>query len=443
MPAASARLPVVGAGSGRRRGGSPFRAAAPSITAALLYALALLIWLGVGDQLPGGRWFAVHLFTLGVLTNLVLTFSEHFARTLTHTAGERARWWPAVTNLAILLVLIGIPTRQRAVLVVGATVLSGVVLCGYLRLRRMRRAALGARFAWIVRVYERAHAAFLHGAVLGALLGVGLLPGAWYLAGRIAHLHANVLGWGGLTLLATLVFFGPTIARTRIESGADLRAARALRLGATGLSTAIALLVLTGVGGPASLAARIGAAVGLVAFAWAVTVVCLPVARAVRAAAPTASRPLILAVCWWFPVVAWADVLLVGAGAWRWLDGLGVAALTGVLAQAVLATLVYLAPMLRGRSTGDRETVRLRLEVGSRTRAVVFDTGSAIAVLGALRLTERLPIAGLGWSLLGLAVLSALVPALWPLALRDGSPTTNGSAPPVGRTEVRDPSERR
>jgi hypothetical protein len=411
--------PAATAGTGRPRGASPFAAAAPSITAALLYGMALVVWLVVGDRLPGGRWFAVHLFTLGVLTNLVLTFSEHFARTVTRKEGERAAWWPLLTNLGVVLVLVGLPSGLRPALVAGATILTGVVFAAYLRLRRMRRHAVGARFAWIVRVYERAHGAFIHGAVIGALLGVGLLPGGWYVGGRLAHLHANVLGWGGLTLLATLVFFGPTMARTRIEPGADERAARALRHGASGLSIGIVLLLLTGIGGTAATAARIGAALGLAVFAWSATAVCIPVAQAVRRARPTAARPLILAVCAWFPVVVWADVAVVAAGGWRWVDALGVAALGGVLAQAILAALVYLAPMLRGRSTGDRETIRERLERGARTRVVLFDLGVVASVVGALRLVDVGPLAGLGWVTIAATMVATALVAVWPVRLAD------------------------
>jgi hypothetical protein len=415
----SGSRPPPAAGHGRPRGASPFAAAAPTIAAALLYGAALVLWLVVGDRLPGGRWFAVHLFTLGVLTNLVLTFSEHFARTVTRTEGERAAWWPLLTNLGIVLVLVGLPSGLRPALVAGATILTGVVFAAYLRLRRMRRHAVGARFAWIVRVYERAHGAFIHGAVIGALLGVGLLPGGWYLGGRLAHLHANVLGWGGLTLLATLVFFGPTMARTRIEPGADERAARALRHGASGLSVGIVLLLLTGIGGTAATAARVGAALGLAVFAWSATAVCIPVARAVHRARATAARPLILAVCAWFPVVVWADVAIVAAGRWRWVDALGVAALGGVLAQAILAALVYLAPMLRGRSTGDRETIRERLERGARTRVVLFDLGVVASVVGALRLVDVGPLAGLGWVTIAATMVATAFVAIWPVRLAE------------------------
>jgi hypothetical protein len=411
----SVQRPSPSATGGGARGASPFGPAVPSIVLAVVYALAGLGWLAAGEVLPGGRWFAVHLFTLGVLTNLLLTFSEHFARTLTRTVGERAAWWPVVTNLGILAVLVGLPSGSRALVVLGATLTTGSVLAAHRRIRLMRRSAVGARFVWVVRVYERAHGAFLHGAALGALLGVGLVTGPWYGGVRLAHLHANLLGWGGLTLLATLVFFGPTMARTRIEVGADDRAARALRRGATGLSLAVGMLLLTGLAGTPGLAARGLAAVGLGFYAVAVTVICRPVARVVRCAEATGPRPLVLGVTVWFPLVAWADVAVVATGAWRWLDALGVAALTGVLAQAVLAALVYLAPMLRGRTAAARQQIRGRLEAGARRRAVAVNTAVLACVLGASRLVGgEVPVSAIGWSLLGVVVLTTLVSARRP-----------------------------
>ena len=400
----------------RPRGSSPFGAAAPSIAIALLYLLALLTWLAIGDVLPGGRWFAVHLFTLGVLTNLVLTFSEHFSRTVTRTAGERAAWWPLVTNLGVLGVVVGLPSGQRWLLVAGATVVTGSVFVAYLRIRRMRHQAVGARFGWIARVYERAHGAFIHGAVLGALLGSGVLGGRWYGGARIAHLHANILGWGGLTLLATLVFFGPTMARTRIEDGADARSARWLRHGATGLTVAVLLLLLTPIEGIGGTAFRVAAAVGIGVYAVATTLVCAPVARAVlNAPRATAAQPLVLGVAMLFPVVAWADAVVLALGQWRWLDAVGIAALTGVLAQAILATLIYLAPMLRGRTTAARDLIIARLETGARTRALLFGVGIFSSTLGAARLFDWVPLVAIGWTLIGLVVVVTLLTAPRPV----------------------------
>ncbi len=416
-------LPLLAPGHGKPRGRSPFGAAAPSILAALGYGAALVVWLVAGDLLPGGRPFAVHLFTLGVLTNLVLTFSEHFSRTVTRTAGERAWWWPLVTNLGILLILVGLPTRFLPAMAAGATIMIAVVFLAYVRLRRMRKAAVGARFGWIVRIYERAHGAFIHGAVLGALMGIGVVTGTWFGATRVAHLHANVLGWGGLTLLATLVFFGPTMARTRIEPGADARAARVLRHAATALSVAVLLLFLGGLGGAWTTGMNAAAGFALIVYAIATTLVCLPVGRAVWNARVTAARPLVIGVCVWFPLVVWADAVVVATGSWRWLDALGVVALTGVLAQAILATLVYLAPMLRGRTTGSREVIRERLEIGARSRAAAMAAGVALAATGAARLIDDVPLLAVGGALVVVTMLATAIVALWPL----GEATTDAA----------------
>ncbi len=391
---------------------SPFGAAAPSVVIAVAYAAAVLIWVAAGDRLPGGRWLAVHLFTLGVLTNLVLTFAEHFSRTLTRHPGERAWWWPAITNAGVLGVIVGITVENRWATAAGAIIVSGAVLAAYLRIRRMRKQAIGARFGWIVRVYERAHGAFLHGALLGALLGVGLIPGAWYGGVRSAHLHANVLGWGGLTLLATLVFFGPSMARARITPGADARAAHALRLGATGLTCAVVLLIATGLPGGAGTIARTLAAAGIAVLAWAGTVACWPVIQAVRQARPGAPVPLIIGSCSWLIAVLWLDVAVVAAGRWDLLDILGIAALGGALAQAMLATLMYLAPMLKGRSTAQRDQIRARLDVAARTRGGVFNLGIVMIAVSAVATAPGL--AQLGWTMIGAVVASGLALAVAP-----------------------------
>ncbi|MFO7962038.1 MAG: hypothetical protein R6U94_13950 [Nitriliruptoraceae bacterium] len=392
----------------------------PTLWLAAAYGLAVLVWLAAGPALPGGRWLAVHLFTLGVLTNVILAFSEHFSRAVTRTPGDRAWWWTWVANTGIVLVLVGLPTGWLPGLAVGATILTGVVVAAWWRLRAMRRGAIGARFTWVVRLYERAHAAFVSAAFLGALLGLGLITGPWYLGSRLAHLHANVLGWAGITLLATLVFFGPTMARTRIEPGADERAARALRRGTMALFAAVLLLLLLGLPGGWGTAARLAAGLALAGFALAATSVCLPVLRAVLRARVTASRPLLLGALVWLVAVVWLDAAVVTTGAWRWLDAVGVAALAGVLAPAILSTLVYLAPMLRGRTTGERELVRIRLEVGARTRAVLANLAVVAITVGAARLGGDLPVAGLGWSLLGATVVVTAVTGLWSLGAPDG-----------------------
>lgn len=403
-------------------GRSPFWSAAPAIVAALVYAAAAIAWVLIGDLLPGGRWLAVHLFTLGVLSNLVLTFSQHFGHTVTRAPGDGARWITALLNVGVLATLVGVTQGTDWLTGSGATVATAAVTASYVRLRRARRAAVGARFAWIARVYERAHGAFIHGAILGFLLGLGLLPGEWYLSGRLAHLHINVLGWGGLTLMATLVFFGPTIVRTRIEPGADATAARALRHGATALTVAVLALLASGLGGVGGTVLRVLAGIGFGGFALATTLVVTPVVRAAVAAKPSAPRPLLVALSLWFAVVVWVDAVVVTAGAWRFLDLVGVVALVGVLAQAIASTLTYLAPMLRGRSFTARDALMARLERGAMLRAVALNGGVLLVVAGGLldaAGAEGLLLTRAGWALVVAAFLHLAALGLAPVRVPD------------------------
>ncbi len=408
-------------GGGRRR--SPFATVAPTAGLALVYGVAAAVWIVAGDRLPGGRWLAVHLFTLGVLTNVVVAFSQHFGQTVTRAAGQRWRWQPIVLNAGVVLVLVGIPARTTWATGLGATITTAVVVVAYLRLRRMRHASVGARFAWIARVYERAHGSFVHGAILGALLGLGVLRGSWYGAGRMAHLHVNILGWTGLTLLATLVFFGPTMVRTRIEDGADARAAIALRYGATALTIAVLLMLAAGVGGPAGTALRAIAAATLGVYAWAVGVVCLPVLRAAHAAKPSAARPALIALCGWFPVLIWADVAIVATGRLQLLDALGLAVLAGVLGQAVATAFGYVAPAIRGRTNAERAQLIARMARGGMVRTVAYNVGvAAVAVAaagGSALEAAGSQLAALGWLLVIGSLATQMAVGLWPIGRRE------------------------
>jgi hypothetical protein len=428
------QLPVHGETGARPRGGvvSPFSGTTPSISAALAFAVLATIWLLAGAGLPGGRWLAVHLFTLGVLTNLVWVFSRHFAAKLTSDdAPDRPRpVLAAILNLGIVATLWGTATGLRPALVAGASTVTVVVLVGTVHLRRWRRTAPEARFAWVVRIYERAHGAFVHAAVLGALLGAGALPGAWHLAARDAHLHLAVLGWGGLTLLGTLVFFGPALLRTRMEPGADARAARALRHGTTALSVGAVALLLSGIGGWVGDALRVGAGVALTGVAVATTVVLLPVARAATRAKPGAARLPVLGLSVWMPVAVAVDAVAVAAGQRHWLEAAGVLLLVGVLAQALLAVLVYLMPMLRGRGPRARERLLASAERAAGTRAFIFNTGVALAALGAA-LGPSAGVGGgfvvrVGWTMIGVGLLATLA-VLLRRRVDDGAPTVAAS----------------
>lgn len=397
-----------------RRGASPFAPVLPSVALVLAYTAAALVWVAAGNRLPGGRWLAVHLFTLGVLTNAVVAFTQHFGRTLTRAPEEPLRGVTPLLNVGLLGVLVGLPTQQPWAVAAGATVVTGAVTAAWWRLRRMRRHALGSRFGWIVRLYERAHGAFVHGAVLGLLLGLGVLPGAWHVSARLAHLHVNILGWGGLTLLATMVFFGPTVVRGRIRPGADRRAALLLPWAATALTAAVLALLGSGAGGAVGTAARLLAAAGLAVFAAVATVVILPV---VRVAATTDRSPLrwsLLGVCGWLLVAVWADAAVVALDRPRLLAAVGAAGLVGVLAQAVALTVTYVTVPLRGRSAAARNVLHTRAERLPRLRAAGYNAGVLAIVTAAAGAPAGFGAAG--WGLLAAALVGALLPLVWPVS---------------------------
>lgn len=175
---------------------APFRHLRPAVAAAACYLFAALVWIAFGPALPGGRWFAVHLFTVGVVTNLVVALTHHFAQTLLHAGGLDGR--PArlaLVNAGAVALLAGRAVGWPWLFALGGSALIGAVAWLYVELRRRRKLSLTGRFGFVVRTYERACSAFFHGALLGILMGVGALGGSWYSAARLAHLHVNVLGW--------------------------------------------------------------------------------------------------------------------------------------------------------------------------------------------------------------------------------------------------------
>lgn len=396
------------------RASGPFRDVAPSLVIAFTYLFAVIVWLLFGSVLPGGRWLAVHLFTIGFLSTVILGFTHHFATTLTHAKTTRPRAIPLLFHAGNLTVLYAIPTGNRMLVIIGSTAITVAVFFAYWTLRGLRKNALGARLGWIVRIYERAHGAFLHGALLGALTGATLVTGPLWGSMRLAHLHANVLGWAGLTLAATLVFFGPTLTYTRIRDGADHRAAARLRRAATALTVGLIFLIATGVSQTTHTLSRFAAAASLAVFAYLMIRVLADVALAVVAAKPNPQKPLVLTVCVTFAVVLVGDVAIVAWARWWLIDTLGVLMFTGVLLPSVLATVMYVSPFLTAHTHEARAQRRERFVVGQKTRAAVVTIGGLMVVADTARIPIAWPFAETGFALIGVSVFATVLTAIWP-----------------------------
>ena len=81
----------------------------------------------------------------------------------------------------------------------------------------------------------------------------------------------------------------------------------------------------------------------------------------------------------WFLVAIAVDVVMVAFGSSGWSQELAAMLLVGVLAQLVLAVLVFVGPMLRGRDLATRDRLIARVERLALLRAATFTTTSASA----------------------------------------------------------------
>lgn len=415
------------------RRGSAFSRNTPAIGLAITYGVASIVWLAAGRALPGGPWLVTHLFTLGVLTTLLWSFSRNFAARFTGVGDLRepvAATWVLtfVLGASITSMVTGRALGAHWPLVIGTLGVMVVVASNVITLRRLRARARNDRFLWVVRRYEDTHVIFLVSAGLGGLLGAGVVPGEIHRGVRDAHLQLNVFGWAGLTVLTTLVVFGPALLRVRMEADAERRAADAILRAAMGLGVGTLGLILRSLGlaigdgaeGPATLLLVLGMAVYL----QAVIVVAVPLLRASRADEGSPLRWGVAAALLWLSLGVAIDVVLLTLGRPAWSVGLAVALLVGVFAQLILTVLLYVTPMLRGRDLASREVLIGRTERLPRTRTATLNLGVALALIAdltpGLPTTIAGPLMNTGWLLVILAVAAHLATVLGPLG-RDHS----------------------
>ncbi len=234
-------------------------------TAWMLLAVILLVYqFTLGRQLPQQWWTAVHLITLGVISNAILQWSWYFTRSLLRLraedkhAGAHQTLRQVAFNVAVIALVGGMWWPNVPVAMAAATAVGLIITWHVIALVVSIRSALGARFAVIIRYYVAASVFLLIGIIYGTVLIAPLLGPApqWLVDAQngmsVAHALANGLGWVGLTIAGTLVTLGPTAMRTRMAPDAVSRAVKALPVLVGSLLVAIAaatfnLLWLTGV----------------------------------------------------------------------------------------------------------------------------------------------------------------------------------------------------
>ena len=217
--------------------------------------------------------------------------------------------------------------------------------------------------------------------MVGASLGVVMLFGAATLEAQqrliAAHVHLNLLGWVGLSVLGTLFTLWPTILRTRIVDGTATLARRCPSLLLTGLVVAAAGL---------SFDARWVALAGLMLYSAGVLVVLVPLVRtALRERPAGAAAWSVAASLVWLLAALVVDILAVAGNAphevFAALQPLIPLFLVGFVGQVLLGSLTYLLLVVLG---GGPKAVRANgalLERGWRARLVCLNLALPLTML--------------------------------------------------------------
>src|SRR5699024_12655609 len=110
--------------------------------------MVALVVLGVVHRwVPASTWVIVHVFTLGLLTNSILVWGQHFVESLLHTRpGEAARRVQVrrilLLNGGIVVLVAGMIAAWSAAVGAGAAAVGGAGGSSVGDLRRQTRAAL-------------------------------------------------------------------------------------------------------------------------------------------------------------------------------------------------------------------------------------------------------------------------------------------------------------
>jgi nitrite reductase (NO-forming) len=206
----------------------------------VLYLVAALLF-GVFQRTEEGgepTWLTVHLLLLGAVTNAIITWSDHFVSALLWARSQnRTRQMTIISliNLGIVGVLFSISQHVHWLLIVSATLIAGVIAY-YLRgITSLIKPSLNKRFKEVIAFYQLAALMILLGITLGVVDAYKSDTDIWQPRITLAHLHANLLGWVGLTIVGTLVTLWPTVLRTQMHEKAITRAKLGLKFMIVGI----------------------------------------------------------------------------------------------------------------------------------------------------------------------------------------------------------------
>ena len=161
------------------------------------------------------KWLRVHLVTLGALSEIIFGLAPTLVATARRLPRPKIRWdtW-LFLNAGLVLLLIGIPTITRALIVTGGTLVGIATFLLIKQLIDLRPAQASSKNAGIEgRKFYITGLGYL---ILGGLVGTGLWLG-WSEVLHIAspievHVHTNLWGFAAIILAGLLVDLYPLFA---------------------------------------------------------------------------------------------------------------------------------------------------------------------------------------------------------------------------------------
>lgn len=312
-----------------------------------VWMFLLFITLFVHRWIPNSIWLMVHMVTLGLITNSILIWSQHFTEALLKIKLDDSDRPVQVRriyflNASFVVLIAGIVGALYPLTIIGSAGVGLAVVWHALSLLKQFRQALPSRFGATVKYYIAASCLLPVGATLGAILAHDGNSVAMHNQLLVAHEAVNILGFVGITVVGTLITLWPTMLRTKMHPDAMKISVRALAL----MCAAIAIIFFAALFGQ-----RFIAGAGFMLYALALVYVLGLMVRTCTAKKPTeyTTASVLMAVTWLLVAVIWAGSLL-------FTTRFGVVNLrpitpvfaAGFLLQLLLGAMSYLLPVRMG-----------------------------------------------------------------------------------------------
>lgn len=210
----------------------------------IFYLVAALISgaLQRGEHNGQPAWLTVHLLLLGAVTNAIITWSDHFVSALLWTRSQNHNRQMAVIvllNISIVGVLVSVSTHMKYLIIFFASLMFATIIYFLQGISIAIKRSLNRRFIDLLRYYQFAAFFLLIGISLGVIGSFISDEAPMQPRLALAHLHANLLGWVGITVIGTLVTLWPTVLRTPMHERSIRAAVVGLRFILIGTSMSI------------------------------------------------------------------------------------------------------------------------------------------------------------------------------------------------------------